>query len=163
MDFLLKLNNLLNKSECINKNVYTDINNFIDFKKGIIDNYESVIFGKKYENKYDKIIYFNHGIYLYDSPLYPLYRVANCDVLFNITTDEYIFYIGGCDPTAEKMIGININLITKDWDTMEKYIISFADKIIEEKKEDEYELINELKKYVKNNNIDKSKLIQMIY
>jgi hypothetical protein len=163
MDFLLKLNNLLNKSECINKNVYTDINNFIDFKKGIIDNYESVIFGKKYENKYDKIIYFNHGIYLYDSPLYPLYRVANCDVLFNITTDEYIFYIGGGDPTAEKMIGININLITKDWDTMEKYIISFADKIIEEKKEDEYELINELKKYVKNNNIDKSKLIQMIY
>ena len=132
-------------------------------KKGLSDNYESVIFGKKYENKYDKIIYFNHGIYLYDTPLYPLYRVAYYDILFNITTDEYIFYVGGGDPTIEKMIGINIDFITKDWDNMEKYIISFADKIIEEKKEAEHELINELKKYVKDNNIDKSKLIEMIY
>jgi hypothetical protein len=163
MDFLLKLNNLLKKSECINKNVYTDIDNFIDFKKGAINNYESVIFGIKYENKYDKIIYFNHGIYLYDSPLYPLYRVANCDVLFNITTDEYIFYVGGGDPTIEKIIGINIDFITKDWDEMEKYIISFADKIIEERREAEHELINELKKYVKENNIEKSKLIELIY
>ena len=163
MDFLLKLNSLLHRSECINKNVYNDIENFIDFKKGAINNYESVIFGKKYENKYDKIIYFNHGIYLYDSPLYPLYRVANCDVLFNITTDEYIFYVGGGDPTIEKMIAINIDFITKDWDDMEEYIISFAEKIIEERKEAEHELINELKKYVKENNIEKSKLIDLIY
>ena len=38
MDFLLKLNSLLNKSECINKNVYTDINNFIDFTPFLIQN-----------------------------------------------------------------------------------------------------------------------------
>jgi hypothetical protein len=163
MDFLLKLNSLLLMSECINKNVYTDIENFINFKKGLINNYESVIFGKKYENKYDKIIHFNHGIYLYDSPLYPLYRVDNCDVLFNITSDEYIFYVGGGDPALEKMIGINIDFITKDWDSMERYIISFADKIIEDKKDDDHELINKLKKYVKENNIEKNKLIQMIY
>jgi hypothetical protein len=49
MDFLLKINSLLNKRECINKNVYNDIENFIDFKKGLIDNYDSVIFGIKYE------------------------------------------------------------------------------------------------------------------
>jgi len=163
MDFLLKLNNLLNKSECINKNVFNDINNFIDFKKEMNNNYESVIFGKKYKNKYDKIIYFNHGIYLYDSPLYPIYRVSYYDVLFNVNTDEYIFYVGGGDPTIEKMIPVNINFITKDWDDMEKYIISFAEKIIEERKEAEHELINELKKYVKENHIEKSKLIEMIY
>lgn len=163
MDFLLKMNSLLSRSECINKNVYNDIENFIDFKKELSDNYESVIFGKKYKNKYDKIIHFNHGIYLYDTPLYPLYRVANCDVLFNITTDEYIFYVGGGDPTIEKMIGTNIDFITKDWYSMEEHIISFADKIIEEKKEAEHELINELKKYVKDNNIKKSKLIELIY
>ena len=163
MDFLLKINSLLNKSECINKNVYNDIENFIDFKKGLIDNYDSVIFGIKYENKYDQIIYFNHGIYLYDAPLYPLYRVSYYDVLYNVDSDKYIFYVGGGDPTIEKMIPININFITKDWNVMEEYIISFADKIIEEKKEAEHELINELKKYVKDNNIEKSKLIELIY
>ena len=56
-----------------------------------------------------------------------------------------------------------INLITKDWNNMEEYIISFADKIIEQKKEAEHDLINELKKYVKENNIEKSKLIELIY
>lgn len=163
MNFLLKLNNLLNKKDSINKEVYTDIENFISFKKGSIDNYESIIFGIKYKNKYDKIIYFNHGIYLYDAPLYPIYRVSYYDVLFNINTDEYIFYVGGGDPTIEKMVDININFITKKWDEMEKYIILFSDKIIIEQRETENELINGLKKYVKENNIDKNKLIQMIY
>jgi hypothetical protein len=163
MNFLLKLNNLLNKKDSINKEVYTDIENFISFKKGLIDNYESIIFGIKYKNKYDKIIYFNHGIYLYDAPLYPIYRVSYYDVLFNINTDEYIFYVGGGDPIIEKMVDININFVTKKWDEMEKYIILFSDKIIIEQKETENELINGLKKYVKENNIDKNKLIEMIY
>lgn len=163
MNFLSKLNNLLNKKDSLDKEVYTDIENFIAYKNGLTNNYESVIFGLKYKNKYDKIVYFNHGVYLYDSPLYPIYRVSYYDVLFNVDNNEYIFYVGGGDPTIEKMIDININFITKKWSEMEQYIILFLDKIIVEEKEAENELINQLKKYVKENNIEKDKLIGMIY
>jgi hypothetical protein len=163
MNFLSKLNNLLNKKDSLDKEVYTDIENFIVYKNGLSNNYESVIFGLKYKNKYDKIVYFNHGVYLYDSPLYPIYRVSYYDVLFNIDNNEYIFYVGGGNPTIEKIIDININFITKKWSEMEEYIILFSDKIIVEEKEAENELINQLKKYVKENNIEKDKLIEMIY
>jgi hypothetical protein len=163
MNFLSKLNNLLNKKDSLDKEVYTDIENFIVYKNRLSNNYESVIFGLKYKNKYDEIVYFNHGVYLYDSPLYPIYRVSYYDVLFNIDNNEYIFYVGGGNPTIEKIIDININFITKKWSEMEEYIILFSDKIIVEEKEAENELINQLKKYVKENNIEKDKLIEMIY
>ena len=118
------LNSITLKKNIIDKNVYQDIENYINYTNSGGDFKQSVVF---HEEKYNSIIGFNNGI-SFDSvyPYISIYSISQYQVLFNLETDEYILFFGD-SITPEKIKNVKSYNITKNWDIMKQLCVNFIE------------------------------------